>query len=79
MTLDWKTMRKALKHGGAKLHADNFGNFWLEIPLAPEIAREILLHPAVLPSSESDEHEIYRWRSQSESPARNALKAGSVS
>jgi hypothetical protein len=76
--LDWKTMRKALKNGGAKLRADWFGNYWIELPIDSASVRQIISHPAIVPSNESDRYETYRWRSQSESPARKALK-GSVS
>jgi hypothetical protein len=75
--LDWKQICAALKHG-AIFRANHYGVYWLEIPIDANAAQQIISHPAVVPSDESDRYETYRWRSQSESPARTALK-GSVS
>jgi hypothetical protein len=76
--MDWKKIRKALKDGGATLRAGHFGNYWIELPVDPKIARQIVAHPAVVLSDESDRYETYRWRSRSESPARKALQARGV-
>jgi hypothetical protein len=76
ISMDWKKIRKAMQRG-ATLHA-SFEVYWLELPIDPQIARQIISHPAVVVSGVSDLHDTYRWRSRSESPARKALQARGV-
>lgn len=73
--MDWSQIRKALKDGGAALHADYFGNYWMTLPVDPAIARQIIAHPAIVASDECDAHETFRWRTRSQSPARKVLNA----
>jgi len=75
---DLAAVRRALKYGGATLHADGAGRYWLVTPVDPVLGLEFAAHPATEDAGGYQiggaNYRTYRWRSRSPSsrfvPAR---------
>jgi hypothetical protein len=64
LATDWSEIRQALKHRGAVLVSDG-AHYSLSVPIDPQIAQQILCHPAVVLADESDGYLTFQWRPRS--------------